>query len=69
MPCVKKSRATDGAAERCLRVAHKTSDPRTRVELIHLAQNRQQFANDDFELRRIVSEADELMDPKSTGNI
>jgi hypothetical protein len=53
-------------AARCLRLAHKTSDLRTRLELVHLAQKWQQFANDDFELRRIVSEADELIDPKSS---
>jgi hypothetical protein len=54
------------AAARCLRLAQRTTDPQTRVELIHLAQKWLQFANDDFELRRIVLAAEGLINPKSS---
>jgi hypothetical protein len=56
------------AAARCLRLARKTTSLQTRVELIYLAQKWQQFANDDFELRRIVSAAAGLLGPKSSTN-
>jgi len=53
------------AAARCLRLARKTTDQQTRIELIHLAQKWVQLANDDFELRRIVSTAQKLIDSAS----
>jgi hypothetical protein len=53
------------AAARCLRLARKTTDQQTRIELIHLAQKWVQLANDDFELRRIVSTAQKLINSES----
>jgi hypothetical protein len=53
------------AAARCLKLARKTTDRQTHIELVYLAQKWVQFANDDFELRRIVSAAQKLIDPKS----
>ena len=60
-----ESRRYRQAAARCLRLARKTTDQQTRIELIHLAQKWVQLANDDFELRRIVAAAEKLIDPKS----
>ena len=53
------------AAERCLRLARKTTDQQTHIELVHLAQKWIEFANDEFELRRIVAVAEKLIGPKS----
>ena len=53
------------AAARCLRLARETNDEQTHVELVDLAQKWVQFANDEFELRRIVAAAEKLIDPKS----
>jgi hypothetical protein len=53
------------AAARCLRLARKTTDQQTHIELIHLAQKWVQLANNDFELRRIVSTAQKLIDSTS----
>jgi hypothetical protein len=60
-----ESRRYRQAAARCLRLARKTTDQQTHVELVDLAQKWIQFANDEFELRRIVSVAQKLVDPKS----
>jgi len=60
-----ESRRYRQAAARCLRLARQTSDEQTHAELVDLAQKWIQFANDDFELRRIVAAAEKLIDPKS----
>ena len=60
-----ESRRYRQAAARCLRLARKTTDEQTHIELIHLAQTWVQLANDEFELRRIVSVAQKLVDPES----